>query len=607
MATSADEPQTLEPSSNGTADSESVPMVNAGRALNSLRDSGHSIATALAELIDNSIEADANNILLQLDQGEREDGKKHVERVAAIDDGTGMEPDVLHHYLQLGFSTRYMEENTIGKYGVGAKLAALNFALRIDAWSRTSGDDPWLHTSCDLSSVMDQDGRSTETLTLDPPAEDPVPEDLKDKLPEGSGTLIVWSKMDRLEEGRFAEDFNTLRVDIEKQLARIFREFMGSGGINIQVNDTELLPYDPLFEIEGHWGDFKLNQFLNNEEGHHYEPIRFGSKTVEIDDGEATVKVNLCPREAIQEKGEGGNKVANDLRIDGREGYISFVRQDREIAFSKPPQIFPSAVKTKDRYIGIEVSFSPELDDYFGVKNVKRGVEPHGDLRYKIREVLKGLIPEARKRVDTIWDDIADQSMNDENDELDAIEEQLKRVNRVMKKRRVTPDDFLSPSEALEDLAQDVLGEKAADEDEEGASEDEEGADEEDEEKQKEKYKEEKKDLPFVIEPVGWPGDQFINIIHLEDQSIIRLNKRHRFFKELYKPIKKMASEDVDSLTKKQRKRSSRRALEAITLLVVAYAKAESMDESPEERFGQLRSDWGQFLHTMMRKVENVI
>ena len=67
-----------------------------------------------------------------------------------------------------------------------------------------------------------------------------------------------------------------------------------------------------------------------------------------------------------------------------------------------------------------------------------------------------------------------------------------------------------------------------------------------------------------------------------------------------------MASEDVDSLTKKQRKRSSRRALEAITLLVVAYAKAESMDESPEERFGQLRSDWGQFLHTMMRKVENV-
>jgi len=586
MTTSTDESKTLDAPTNGTAELESVPMVNAGRALNSLRDSGHSISTALAELIDNSIEANANKVLIQLDQGRNENGKKHVERVAAIDDGTGMEPDVLHRYLQLGFSTRYMSEDTIGKYGVGAKLAALNFALRIDAWSRTSGDDPWLHTSCDLSEVMDQGGRATESLMIDPPAEDPVPENLQDKLPEGSGTLIVWSKMDRLEEGRYAEDFNELRLDIEKQIARIFREFI-DGGISIQVNGTDLMAYDPLFEMERHWGDFKLNQFLGNDDQRHYEPIRMGSETVQVDGGEATVTVNLCPREAIQEKGDGGNKVTEVLRIKDRQGYISFVRQDREIAFSKPPQIFPSAVKTKDRYIGIEVSFTPELDDYFGVKNVKRGVEPHGKLRLKIREKLDSMVTEARKRINSIWDDIADENLSDDNDEIDTIEEELGKANRVMPKSRATPDEFLSPDEALDDLADDVVGN-------------------EDEEK-KEEYKEEVKDLPFVIEPVGWPGDRFVNIIHLEDQSIIRLNKRHRFFKELYEPIKKMASEDVDALTENQRKRSSRRALEAITLLVVSYAKAESMDENPEERFGELRSDWGKFLHTMMRKVKNVI
>ena len=36
--------------------------------------------------------------------------------------------DVLHHYPQIGYSTRYMSNTTIGKYGVGAKLAALNYS-----------------------------------------------------------------------------------------------------------------------------------------------------------------------------------------------------------------------------------------------------------------------------------------------------------------------------------------------------------------------------------------------------------------------------------------------------------------------------------------------
>lgn len=575
---------------NGQAvdpDVQSVPMVNTGRALNSLRDSGHSIATALAELIDNSVEADANNVQILLQQGKRDDGKKHVERIAAIDDGSGMAPKVLHRYLQLGFSTRYMSEDTIGKYGVGAKLAALNFALRIDAWSRTSADDPWLHTSCDLSGVMDdKTGEASKSLTLAPPVADPVPDDLKEKLPDGSGTLVVWSKMDRLEDGRFAEDFNTLRVDIEKQLSRIFREFI-NGGISIRVNDTDLLAYDPLFDMEGHWGDYVLNQVFGDgsESDKHYEPIHFGTKTVSIGDGEARVKVTLCPEKAVQQKGEGGNKIARRLRIDGREGYISFVRQQREIAFTKPPQIFPSAVMTRDRYIGIEVSFSPELDNYFGVKNVKRGVEPHGELRAKIRDALSKMIPEARKRIDTIWDDLADENLDDDG-ELDAIEEEVKKANRVMPKSRVTPDEFLSKDEALEDLAVDVVG---------------------DDDEKKEDYKEKVQDLPFVIEPVGWPGDRFLNVIHLEDQSIIRLNKRHRFFKELYQPIKQMASKDPSALTESQRKRASRRALEAITLLIVSYAKAESMDEHPEESFGELRADWGKFLHTLMRKVKNVI
>ena len=69
-----------------------LPMILTGQALMSLRDSGFSLPTALAEVIDNSIEARANSIQVRLDEAERH-SKKHVHRIAIADDGEGMDED----------------------------------------------------------------------------------------------------------------------------------------------------------------------------------------------------------------------------------------------------------------------------------------------------------------------------------------------------------------------------------------------------------------------------------------------------------------------------------------------------------------------------------
>jgi hypothetical protein len=114
-------------------------MMLPGQALQSLRDAGFDFAAALAEVIDNSIEAKGNLIQVRLDE-DKVKGKNRVVRVVITDDGTGMDEDTLHRYLQLGFSTRWMRRDTIGKYGVGAKLAALNFADR--ASSRAASRSP---------------------------------------------------------------------------------------------------------------------------------------------------------------------------------------------------------------------------------------------------------------------------------------------------------------------------------------------------------------------------------------------------------------------------------------------------------------------------------
>ena len=95
--------------------SNRIPVILTGQALRSLRDSGYSLSAAIAEVVDNSLEAQANRIRVRLDESQANKGKRHIHRIAVSDDGIGMGLDVLHHYPQIGYSTRYMSNTTIGQ------------------------------------------------------------------------------------------------------------------------------------------------------------------------------------------------------------------------------------------------------------------------------------------------------------------------------------------------------------------------------------------------------------------------------------------------------------------------------------------------------------
>lgn len=576
---------------------QKIPVVLTGLALQSLRDSGYSLPAAIGEVIDNSLEAQANRILVRLDEGANKGGKRHIHRIAIADDGTGMDVKTLHHYLQLGFSTRYMSRDTIGKYGVGAKLAALNYGKRIDVWSRQSTDTPWLHTFFDLAEALEDEERHEE-IGLLPPAEAPVPDDLQDLLPDGSGTLVVWSDVDRLEEGRRAQDANELRVDLEKELSRIFRYFI-NGGIEIRVNGNALLPHDPLFLMEGTWADTVLSEHLNKQEQaeagngrkksgkEHFPATLIEHKaSIRISGSEAYVTVTLYPPEVLRKRLVGGDSLAKKLRVPDNQGAISFVRLNREIGYTNVPYSHPTAVTEADRFIGIEVSFKPDLDDFFGVRNVKRGVEPHGELRAKMRKVLAKAIAEAREKLQQHWGEVERRSSEREG-EHSTITTAVKEADRTMPKGRAKgPEEESEKRRAFEELAED-LGKT--------------------DEKEKQDYYEKVKDLPFVVESVSFPGTVFLDIQHIDGQVIIRLNTRHRFYRDLWEPLKQMAEAPAGIISGADAVRTANRTIEALSLLIVAYGKAESMHENPREQYGDLRGYWGQFLETLMGKVKNVL
>lgn len=569
-----------------------IPLMLASQALQSLRESGYSLAAAIGEVIDNSVEADANNILVQLDEGTNERGKKHVHRIAFVDDGSGMDVEVLQHYPQLGYSTRYMRTDTIGKFGVGAKLAALNFGRRIDVWSRTSADDPWMHVYFDLDEAIEVEKDGEEAL-IESPTADPVPGDMTDLMPKGTGTVVLWTKVDRLESGRRAADFDSLRLDVEKELSRIFRVFIDDG-IKILVNGRVLLPHDPLMLMGGTWAEQVLTDYYTNGDGLDKpwkpDPLHFDAELIleeeiKVAGHTALVTVTLYPRSVLRSRGMGGDNLAKSLRVPENQGAISFMRHDREISYTNVPRILPGGVTDPDRFIGIEVSFAPELDDYFGVRNVKRGAEPHDQLREKIRVLLGRAIPEARRKIEESWGKAAQQA-REHSGEHAPIEDAVAEANRTMPKGRAKSDR--DPEDAIAELAKDVLGAEAP-------------------ELEREAYVERAKERPFVVESVDFPGTQFIDVQHVGGQVIIRINTRHRFYRESWEPLKQIASSDPGTLYSPEVVKTAQRTIETLTLLLVAYGKAESMNEHPQEQYGELLNYWGMFLDTLMGKVKEVL
>ena len=88
----------------------------------SIRDIGYSLNTAVADIIDNSISAEATTIDIHV---KNEEGEISL---AIIDDGTGLEEDELVSAMRLGSKNPLEErsESDLGRFGLGMKTASFS-------------------------------------------------------------------------------------------------------------------------------------------------------------------------------------------------------------------------------------------------------------------------------------------------------------------------------------------------------------------------------------------------------------------------------------------------------------------------------------------------
>lgn len=552
-----------------------VELVVADKALTSLRSSGHDYCSAIGEVIDNSLQADANNVRLRIFTDKKIIGKntkpvKVVDRVAVGDDGAGMSLTVLHHALQLGYSSRYDDRKGMGRFGVGAKLGGISQAKRIELYSRQASASPWLFTYIDLDDVQ---AGAMQAIPEPVPAN--LPADCKDLVGAQGGTLVVWSKADRLAEkdtGR-AREASTVEGDLVRYIARTFRKFL-NGGINVEVNGTKVRPHDPLFTMT-------TTQF---HEGPAPDPVAttlldktFDWPVPSDPDRSAPVRVTftLLPEQFRVRQSRtdrpGGSAEAKKRRIHENEG-ISILRADREIFFGYLSGIQPSIEKIDiDRWWGCEIAFSPELDECFQVRNVKKGAEPIDGLRDKLKEFIFTTVVTARKQIQSFWD-TKDADRDRESGIHGEAEDVAKKTAGTSPKPKAGQE---TPGEQRDRKIREaaaVLGKG-------------------DPERQK-KAEEEIRQRPVTIVPRGWPGNELFEIEHLGDNAIVYLNMRHAFYREVYAKL----LDEVEKATVAGESNGTgavaRLAQVGLDLLILSYARGEGMRPDATSYYSDLRTFW---------------
>lgn len=209
--------------------------------IESMRAVGYSAEAAIADIVDNSISAQADKIEIRYDASDDP-------FVAILDNGWGMAPDALTNAMRHGSHNPNDERgpDDLGRFGLGLKTASLSQCRKFTVVSRK--DSITSARSWDLD-VVQYSGR---WLVVVPDFKELEALPMFSRLQDlDSGTLVVWKDLDRLTAGAFdpQAEMTTKLSSLYDHLALVFHRFTqkedGIWPVSMMVNGQQIPPRDP--------------------------------------------------------------------------------------------------------------------------------------------------------------------------------------------------------------------------------------------------------------------------------------------------------------------------------------------------------------------------
>ncbi len=379
-----------------------------------LRSSGYkSIDSAVAEIIDNSIEAGAPDVfVIMSEHTDPQTGRKVIYEFAILDNGSGMDISKLASCLGIGFTTK-SDRRGMGRFGVGLPQASLHVTPSVEVYSWTDEiepDDAVYQVWLDINKV-----KTGEQEEINDPELIELPEQYRkflkyrtaDKTYDFTkhGTLVYWKNCDNVKP----KTMSPLNARLEFAIGRKFRHLINQGTHNIRLitlghenQAIDILPNDPLFLMNPNYvlgnpddaGNISERVNINCT-----EPIFEPYTSDQYPTGEVTLPISYIDKKTGEQKtsdvlirfskvraefydqtaipaGDPGSKPLGKY-VKKLEG-ISIVRANREIDFGSF-DFYDRVNNPYHRWWGCEILFNPVLDELFGVSNNKQQVELHND------------------------------------------------------------------------------------------------------------------------------------------------------------------------------------------------------------------------------------
>jgi hypothetical protein len=346
-------------------------LVVATNFIRAVRESGYiSLASALAELIDNSLQAGATTIDISITRPTRGDSPE----VSVIDNGKGMKRTELEACLQFGGTPHFDDRQSFGRFGMGLPAASLSQSRHIEivAWQ---GAATAMGVSLDVDEIV---------------AGAPVRLRARRSTPVGdgpSGCAVIWRQCDRIEYQRLA----WLERALHRDLGRVYRRFLGTG-LKLSINRSRVKTRDPLLlhsPVEGHTASLA------------FEPQRYELATATGGTSFVEVRFSTLPVHAWHHL---DNLTKRRADIVGGGG-VSILRAGREIAFGWHLM----GGKRKENYDDwwrCEIDFEPALDEHFGITINKQGIRPSTQLKEALEPELEAVARLLNSRVRQAFEEV---------------------------------------------------------------------------------------------------------------------------------------------------------------------------------------------------------
>ena len=336
---------------------------------------------AIAELIDNSVQSaleDKENQKCNIEVIAIDKDQK-LSKIIVVDDAGGMDKNVLRYSLGVGKGKHIVKKRNnrkgkgkTSKFGLGLKQASLAQCKRFEVYS-------WQNQNEIYMSYLDKGLMETGQLKL-------VPEPIKTNIPEEidkiiklkkskSGTCVIW--YDISEKSTWRTSFGLFK-NAEIELGRMYRYFIDDKNVNITLTSHDEISKgvykeksskavrknDPLFLMKDCVVKDYEEYFKGENQFDYVDTEKFETNT----GAEIVIKYSVSSKKFREAAVGAGNKLNTFV---GKNDGVSVVRNGRELELEKSFM----TKDTRERFIGVEISFDEDCDDLMGVDGKKQSAQ----------------------------------------------------------------------------------------------------------------------------------------------------------------------------------------------------------------------------------------